>query len=154
LKNYGLTLVEFLLAVTVMASGIATAVAPLVIQQSVEAIRDPIFFRHPNEAPVVISGNNIYVAWWSNETGNDEVMFRASTDNGAKFGDKINLSNSTSSDSVNAMIDSLGNRVFITWWERNAASNEPVLRISTDNGETFGAILKLATNGIIGVQEE
>src|SRR5262245_20715331 len=27
-------------------------------------------------------GNNTYIAWWTNQTGNDEVMFRASTDNG------------------------------------------------------------------------
>jgi hypothetical protein len=35
---------------------------------------------------------------------NAEVMFRESTDNGKTFGDKINLSNSSKSDSVNAMI--------------------------------------------------
>jgi prepilin-type N-terminal cleavage/methylation domain-containing protein len=39
MKNYGLTLIEFLLAVTVMASGTATAIGPLAIQRSVEAIR-------------------------------------------------------------------------------------------------------------------
>jgi hypothetical protein len=41
--------------------------------------------------------------------------------------------------------------MFVTWWERaaNATSSEPISRISTDNGETFGPLLKLATNGII-----
>jgi hypothetical protein len=35
------------------------------------------------KAPVVISGDNVYIAWWSNKTGNnDEGMFRASTDGG------------------------------------------------------------------------
>ncbi len=33
--------------------------------------------------------------------------------------------------------------------ERNATSNTPVLRISTDNGETFGPALMLAVNGTI-----
>jgi hypothetical protein len=106
MKNYGLTLVEFLLAVTVMASGTATAIGPLVIQRSVEAIRDPVFFRHPNEAPIVISGNKIYVTWWSNETGNDEVIFRVSNDDGQTFTDKIKLSNTTNSDSTRVEIDS------------------------------------------------
>ena len=77
-------------------------------------------------------------------------MFRASTDNGATFGDKINLSNSTKSESQDVQIDAAGDRVFVTWWERNATSNQPVLRISTDNGKTFGSILKLAANGTIG----
>ena len=40
-------------------------------------------------APIAISGDNAYVAWWTNKTGNDEVMFRASGDNGQTFGDKI-----------------------------------------------------------------
>jgi hypothetical protein len=47
------------------------------------------------KAPVVVSANNIYIAWWTNNTenGNEEVMFRASNDGGSTFGDKINLSN-------------------------------------------------------------
>ena len=49
-----------------------------------------------------------------------------------------------------AQIGASGDRVFVTWWERNATSNEPVLKISTDNGKTFGPILKLAANGTIG----
>lgn len=52
-------------------------------------------------APVAMTGDNIYVAWWTNKTAknNDEVMFRASTDAGKTFGDKINLSNTTNADS-------------------------------------------------------
>jgi hypothetical protein len=40
------------------------------------------------QAPVAISGNNIYVTWWTNDTakGDGEVMFRASTDGGKTFG--------------------------------------------------------------------
>ncbi len=33
-------------------------------------------------APVEVSGDAVYVAWWTNKTGNDEVMFRLSTDAG------------------------------------------------------------------------
>jgi hypothetical protein len=77
-------------------------------------------------------------------------MFRASTDGGKTFGDKINLSNSTKSDSQDAQIEASGDRVFVTWWERNATSNQPVLRISNDNGKTFGEIFRLSANGTIG----
>ena len=58
-------------------------------------------------APIATSGDNIYITWWSNKTGNEEVMFRASTDNGATFGDKINLSNTTATDSDDAEIGSI-----------------------------------------------
>ena len=46
--------------------------------------------------------NNVYVVWWTNKSENWEVMFRASNDGGATFGDKINLSNSTDTESQNA----------------------------------------------------
>jgi hypothetical protein len=104
------------------------------------------------QAPVAISGNNIYVTWWTNDTakGDGEVMFRASTDGGKTFGDKMNLSNSTNAESQDVQINASGDRVFVTWWERNATSNEPLLRTSTDKGATFGPVMKLSTNGSIG----
>jgi len=102
------------------------------------------------KAPIATSGDNIYIAWPTNSTGNDEVTFRASTDNGATFADKINLSNSTGAESQDVEIAADGDNVIVTWWERNATSNEPVLKISTDNGETFGSLLRLAANGTIG----
>ena len=101
-------------------------------------------------APIATSGDNAYITWWSNKTGNEEVMFRASTDNGATFGDKINLSNTTAADSDDAEIAASGDSVYVTWWERNETSDTPVARISNDNGATFGPMLMLATNGTIG----
>jgi len=101
-------------------------------------------------APPAITGDNIYVAWWTNKTGNDEVMFRASTDAGKTFGDKINLSNTTDSESSEVEIDSDADNVVVTWWETNDTSSVPVMRVSDDNGKTFGPLLKLATNGTLG----
>jgi hypothetical protein len=101
-------------------------------------------------APIATSGDNIYITWWSNKTGNEEVMFRASTDNGATFGDKINLSNTTAADSDDAEIAASGDSVYVSWWERNETSDTPVARVSNDNGATFGPMLMLATNGTIG----
>jgi len=61
------------------------------------------------KAPTVTSGDNIYIAWWINNTGNDEVMFRASTDGGKTFGEKMNLSNSSQADSQEVEIATFGN---------------------------------------------
>ena len=104
-------------------------------------------------APIATSGENAYITWWSNKTGNEEVMFRASTDNGATFGDKMNLSNTTEADSDDAEIAASGDNVYVSWWERNETSDTPVARISSDNGATFGPVLMLATNGPIGEGE-
>jgi hypothetical protein len=97
-------------------------------------------------APMAISDKNVYVIWSSNKTGDWEVMIRTSNDNGMSFSEKINLSNSTGSDSINAEIEASGNNVFVTWWENNQTSNDPVMKISQDGGNTFGPVLKLAAN--------
>jgi hypothetical protein len=99
---------------------------------------------------IVTSGDNVYIAWWSNKTGNDEVMFRASTDNGFSFSAKVNLSNTSNADSNDVNVVGEEDNVYVTWWERNATINEPVLRISTNDGETFGPTLMLASNGTLG----
>jgi hypothetical protein len=101
-------------------------------------------------APIATSDSNVYITWWSNRTGNMEVMFRASTDNGVTFGDKMNISNTTEADSDDAEIAASGNSVYVTWWERNDTSDTPVARVSNDNGATFGQLLRLAANGTIG----
>jgi hypothetical protein len=108
------------------------------------------------QAPIAISGENVYTAWWTNNiaNGNDEVMFRASIDGGAAFGNKTNLSNTTSSNSEDAEIAAEGGNVIVTWWERNQTANEPVAKISTDSGQTFGPMLMLAANGTIGQTAE
>jgi hypothetical protein len=108
------------------------------------------------KAPPAISGDNVYVVWWTNDTANnnEDVIFRASTDGGTTFGDKINLSNTTNADSTRAEIDSDADSVVVTWWETNQTDDTPVMRVSTDNGATFGPQLQLATNGTIGQAAE
>jgi hypothetical protein len=80
------------------------------------------------------------------------VMFGASIDGGQTFGDKINPSNTTGAESIDAEIATSGDSVFVTWWERNQTANEPVMKISDDNGKTFGPLLRLTANVTIGGQ--
>jgi hypothetical protein len=107
-------------------------------------------------APPLITGDNVYVAWWSNNTinGNNEVLFRVSADSGASFSDKINLSNTNDSESERVELDSDGESVIVTWWETNETDEIPIMRVSNDNGETFGPILRLGANGTIGEELE
>lgn len=137
----GLTLVTIL--------GITT---PILQQQAIGIVDLDALDR---KAPPAISGENVYVAWWTNNTVNDneEIMFRASTDGGVSFGDKINLSNTTNADSWKAELDSDADSVVVTWWETNQTSDVPVMRVSNDNGATFGPTLMLASNGTIGEAE-
>ena len=110
------------------------------------------------KAPAVVSGDNVYIAWWNGTAGlpdvQTDVMFRASTDGGATFGDRINLSNSSDTDSWRVEIAGEGDTVIVSWWETNQTSDVSVARISNDAGATFGPLLMLAANGTIGVTEE
>lgn len=105
------------------------------------------------KAPAVISGDNIYIVWFTDkgtQNSNGEVIFRASNNGGATFGDKINLSNSSETDSIDAEIAAEGDTVVVTWWERaNSTNTEPVAKISIDSGATFGPLIKLSTNSTI-----
>ena len=105
-----------------------------------------------SQPKLLISGENVYVVWGTNETGNWEVMFRASNDNGKIFGDKVNLSNSTATDSANIETVVSGSRVFVYWQEIDSTngSRDYVLRLSQDMGQTFEPILHLSDNGTIG----
>jgi hypothetical protein len=111
--------------------------------------------RTDTKAPVAVSGDNIYIAWWTNNTenGNEEVMFRASNDGGQTFSDKINLSNTTEADSWRVEIAGEGENAVVSWWETNQTSDIPVARVSNDGGATFGPMIMLATNGTLGSGE-
>jgi hypothetical protein len=97
------------------------------------------------------SGDNVYVVSWDKKSGNWEVFLARSTDNGKTFENTINLSNSSDTRSDRAMLASVGDNVYVSWWETNKdAKQEPVMRVSNDNGQTFGPVLKLASDGPIG----
>jgi hypothetical protein len=139
----------------VVAVGVFSTITTISIQPADAAVETGPFRGEP-KAPMAASqdGNNVYVVWWTNKSGNWEVMFRASTDGGATFGDKMNLSNSPDTQSQTAEILAVGNNnVYVTWWELNENvhphTNESVLRVSTDAGQTFGPVINLGTNGTI-----
>jgi hypothetical protein len=128
----------------IAAALIIAATLSLANTTSASALFDAGAIDQRKAAPIGTSGDNVYIAWWTNKTGNDEVMFKASTDGGMTFGDKLNLSNSTNSQSQDAQIAASGNNVYVSWSERNQTSNEPVLRVSNDNGKTFGEKIMLS----------
>ena len=154
-------------AILVVASlSTAPLGAPIHLLKPAEAFIDPTVDNvtespksretESSKAPIVVSGDNIYTAWWTNNTenGNEEVMFRASTDGGATFTDKINLSNTTEADSWRVEIHGEGDSVAVSWWETNQTSDIPVARVSNDAGATFGPMMMLGMNGTISETEE
>jgi hypothetical protein len=124
---------------------IITAVTAVPLQSS-NAFSWSHIDKSEGKAPIAISGNNVYVAWWGNNTGNYEVMFKASNDGGKTFGNKISLSNSTNGTSVEADVAAFGNNVYVTYADNKTGDADAYIRTSNDNGETFGPDFKLTNN--------
>ena len=137
-----------LVVIVMITLGTVVIETTTTIQQQVDAVTSKRDFQGGTQTSIF--ENDVYVAWWTNKTGNDEVMYRLSSDAGKTFTDKVNLSNTPNSDSVDVEISADEGRVAVSWWERNQTLNEPVIRISNDNGKTFGPVLKLASDGPIG----
>ena len=137
-----------LVVIVMITLGAPIIATTTTIQQQVDAVTSKRDFQGGTQTSIF--ENDVYVAWWTNKSGNDEVMYRLSSDAGKTFTDKVNLSNTPNSDSVDVEISADEGRVAVSWWERNQTQNEPVIRISNDNGKTFGPVLKLASDGPIG----
>ena len=140
-----------LTALATLIGSIVVLVSPATIQR-VDSLVDLVNELSRPIAPIAIYGDNVYVVWWTDigtSNNNGELMFRASNDGGRTFGDKINLSNSSDTDSIDTQIAAEGGNVVVTWWEANQTSIEPFMRVSNDGGATFGPIVKLAVNGAI-----
>jgi hypothetical protein len=157
-KNYAATTTFLLLGAILIVASVGTPLATTNLLQSAQAFIDPLADRsEPRKAPVVVSGDNIYLAWWTNNTaaenGNEEVMFRASTDGGDTFSNTTNLSNTTDADSWRVEMHGEGDTVVVSWWEMNQTSDVPVARVSNDAGATFGPLLMLGMNGTLGSGE-
>jgi len=137
-----------LVVIVMITLGTAVMTTTTTSQQQVSAVTSKRDFRGGMQTSIF--ENDVYVAWWTNKTGDNEVMYRLSSDAGKTFTDKVNLSNTPNSDSVDVEISADEGRVAVSWWERNQTLNEPVIRISNDNGKTFGPVLKLTSDGPIG----
>jgi hypothetical protein len=103
------------------------------------------------ETQIASSGDNVYVVSWDMDPGNWDIFFSRSIDGGATFEDAINLSDNPETHSDDAIMIAEGQNVYVTWWERLTQEDPrvPVMKVSNDNGATFGPTLTLAANGSI-----
>jgi hypothetical protein len=130
-----------------------TAIALFLAQLTPQLTYGTIAVQGPeSRVTLAVSGDNIYIAWITNRTGDDQVMVRSSNDAGATFNDKITLSNTTNTKLQDIQVAAGADNVVVIWRQQiNATSDEPVARISADNGTNFESVANLASNGTINV---
>jgi hypothetical protein len=80
-------------------------------------------------------------------------MFRASTDGGATFSNKTNLSNTTDAES-NRVDIRRGSRCSCQLVGDQPTSDVPVARVSNDGGETFRPLVMLGANRILAAEKK
>ena len=103
------------------------------------------------ELKVAAQDDNVYVIATGGEknqtTYQPDVFIRVSNDGGKTFGKDINLSESKGIVSERTEIGALGDKVYVTWWDKDSDGiDTPLLRISDDRGQTFGDIIDISAN--------
>jgi hypothetical protein len=91
------------------------------------------------------SGSDVYVVWSDNSTGNGDIYFRKSIDNGTTFGNIENLSNDNGK-SYGAHIVLSGNNVYVVWSDNSTGNGDIYFKRSADNGTTFSSTQNLSNN--------
>ncbi len=93
--------------------------------------------------------NDIYVFSFSNKTGNDEIMFRSSTDGGSTFTNTVGLTNSTIPNLKDVEISADDKNIIISWSERKASGNQSLTDTLLNDGVTLGIVLLRLPNETI-----
>jgi hypothetical protein len=132
--------------VTAVVLTVVTLAATPLLQQLLQQA-DAYITICADDAPIAASGDNVYVTWHNNKTR--EVLFRASTDGGQTFSDKINISNSTDANSAHPDVSASGDNVFVSFHDNRTGNVDTYLRVSTDNGQTFGDIVRINGTGTL-----
>ena len=86
----------------------------------------------------------VYVLWENTYTGNNNIFFKRSSDNGATFGPVVELSNNTSGQPLShPLLSTWKNDVYVLWQDLSSGNYSILLKKSTDNGTTFGPVVKV-----------
>ncbi|HJT49035.1 MAG TPA: sialidase family protein [Nitrososphaeraceae archaeon] len=101
-----------------------------------------------DEQKIAVGGNNVYVVWKDTTSGNGDVLFARSPNNGATFGKATNLSNSSTGESLNPKVTAFRNNVYVVWEDTSSSNgtSDILFAKSADNGATFSSATNLSNN--------
>jgi len=89
---------------------------------------------HPQ---ITATENNVYIVWSDNTTGNGDIYFKSSTDNGTSFSFPKNLSTNLDGQALFPQVESTGNNVYVVWEDETPDKGRIRFRASNDNGNDF-----------------
>ena len=94
---------------------------------------------------MTVSGNNIYITWENNGSGNFDVFVAKSTDRGNTFSTPVNVSKNSKSSGAPQIVAS-GNDVYVAWMDNTPGNYDVFVAKSTDNASTFGTPVNVSNN--------
>jgi hypothetical protein len=97
---------------------------------------------------MAVVGSRVYVVWLNNTSGNSNLLFSPSSNNGGNFGSVVRITTPTTQNAANDQIVAAGSDVYIVWEQNVSASGNSILfRASTNNGTSFGPIITVISSG-------
>jgi hypothetical protein len=95
---------------------------------------------------VADSSNNIHLVWYDDNSGNNEIYYKRSTDAGATWGSAKRLTWNPGISSFPIIAVDSSNRVHVVWKDSPSFNNEVYYRRSKDGGETWNGGKRLTWN--------
>ena len=145
-----LTLSRLLLSFLVIASSTSFTLANLMPQPTADA--QPSTTSSPQnlsnnpgnstDAQIAVYQNNVYIVWSDATTGNGDIYFKRSVDNGTTFDTRL-LANNTGLSSF-PQISTVGSNVYVAWIDTTPGNNEILFRYSNNTGESFRGARELS----------
>jgi hypothetical protein len=86
---------------------------------------------------ITATGNNAYIVWSDTTTGNGDIYFKSSTDNGTSFSVPKNLSTNLDGPALFPQVEAIGNNVYVVWQDETPDKGRIRFRASNDNGNDF-----------------
>ena len=94
---------------------------------------------------IAARGANVYVAWYDDTPGNEEIYFRRSVDGGASWQSAERITNNEG-ESFEPAIAASDLNVFLVWWDRSPGNSEIFFRKSEDGGATWKPAKRITYN--------
>jgi glutaredoxin len=94
---------------------------------------------------ITAQGNNVYVVWQDNTTGNYDIFFTHSSDNGSSFAPVRNLSKNNGTSQL-PQIAARGSQVYVVWQDNTTGNYDIFFTHSSDNGSSFAPVRNLSKN--------
>ena len=86
---------------------------------------------------ITATENNVYIVWSDTTTGNGDIYFKASRDNGTSFSFPKNLSTNLDGQALFPQVKAIGNNVYVVWQDETPDKGRIRFRASNDNGNDF-----------------